>query len=204
MKDTDLDRLEGKVYREYNRDGALEFLIGIGFVLAGAFVLGSRHGSFVGLVPIFIVLLSRAWKKRITYPRLGYAEFTAARQAGKKRLLVLVLLTIAAVIILGVIGHLAAKATFADKDLMDLPHANLVLGGLLVLFVLAIAVFRKASALYPVVVVFLVLVVLSDQGYLRLNEAILWTGLLSLLIGTVKLIRFVHAHPRMDGDAARE
>ena len=203
-QDTELSRLEEKVYREYNRDGALESLGGIGFITAGAFLLGGRHGFSAGLLPILILLLGRAWKKRITYPRLGYAEFSAARQAEKKKLVVLVLLTVAAVVILAAIGHLAAKAAFADKDLMGLPHANLILGGLLVLFVLAIAVFRRAGSLYPVAIVFAALVVASDQGYLELENAIFWTGMVSLLIGIARLIRFLRTHPRIGGDAARE
>jgi hypothetical protein len=70
---TGLKQIERNVFREYFRDGLVDILFGMYFLLTGL-LLGGTATLFVFLSVVFFAPLLRSLKKRFTYPRTGYVE----------------------------------------------------------------------------------------------------------------------------------
>ncbi len=66
--------------------------MGIG-LLWGSMGMGMMHGPWLPLLPLILVLVGRAWRKRITYPCLGYAEIVHKKRTTRKRSMLLIVLT---------------------------------------------------------------------------------------------------------------
>lgn len=193
---TDLNVLEAKVREEYTRDGSLEFLMGFGIMLAGIMVGRRPLGPFPAFLPIFVIILSRAWKKHITYPRLGYAEFNAALRAEKKRTIFLVILAAVALAILAALSY--SEAAFSDRK-GSLPYANLLIGGFVGLFFLAFAVYRKVTALYVIAALLIVSAIAVQMGLFAFEDALVLAGFVLMAVGVVRLVLFIRTHPRLEG-----
>lgn len=175
--------------------------MGFGIFVAGIMV-GQHHiGSFAAFLPIFVIVLSRAWKKHVTYPRLGYAEFSAALRAEKKRTIFLVILAAVALAILAALSY--SEAAFSDKK-GELPYANLIIGGFVALFFLAFAIYRKAMALYAIAGLMIVAAIAVHFGLFSFENALVLAGFVLMAVGTVRVIRFVHTHPRLEESEAHD
>jgi hypothetical protein len=71
----DLDEIERKMYREANSDGIMELLLGILlFFMAGTWAR-SYFTVFLAFIPLYGNRVIEAFKKKFTYPRIGYVEF---------------------------------------------------------------------------------------------------------------------------------
>jgi hypothetical protein len=191
----DLNALEAKVREEYTRDGSLEFLMGFGITVAGLMVGRHHIGSFAAFVPIFVIMLSRAWKKTITYPRLGYAEFSAALRAEKKRTIFLVILAAAALAILAALSY--SEAAFSERK-GSLPYANLMIGGFIALFFLAFAIYRKATALYIIAGLMIAAALAVHFRLFSFEDALVFAGCVLMAVGVVRVVRFIRSHPRLE------
>ena len=66
--------------------------------------------------------MGRAWKKKITYPRLGYAEIIAKKRTTRKRRMLLIVLT--ALLVLA----LMYRAFLPSTHGAPIPHEKLALG----------------------------------------------------------------------------
>jgi hypothetical protein len=68
-----LKEMEQNAYKLLNQDGLMELLMGaILFVVSAAFGGTSAFSSFLALYVIFIRQIVEGFKKRYTYPRIGY------------------------------------------------------------------------------------------------------------------------------------
>jgi hypothetical protein len=68
-----LKEMEQKAYRLLNEDGLMELLMGaILFVMSSTFGGASALSAFLALYVIFIRQIVEGFKKRYTYPRIGY------------------------------------------------------------------------------------------------------------------------------------
>jgi hypothetical protein len=80
------DRAEESIIKEYNRDGSLETIGGLLFIALAVAMAVWGGSAFiqlgvmaVALVPILYV--TRFWRNRFTYPRLGYVQMIAKPQS---------------------------------------------------------------------------------------------------------------------------
>lgn len=70
-----LRRMERKANRLLNQDGLIEMLLG--FVLFVSSASFSNTGSFVPFLPIYVIFLKNiieSFRKRYTYPRIGFVK----------------------------------------------------------------------------------------------------------------------------------
>jgi len=78
-----LKEMEQKAYRLMNEDGLMELLMGaILFVVSSTFGGTSSFSSFLALYVIFIRQIVEGFRKRYTYPRVGYLKLP--EEDGKK------------------------------------------------------------------------------------------------------------------------
>jgi len=78
--------LQRRAYRVLNEDGIVDFALGLGLLFAASYV-GLNHAgglnmtAWTGLAPIFVMLIARGLRKRLVYPRIGYARSRPASPA---------------------------------------------------------------------------------------------------------------------------
>lgn len=203
MNNVDLTSLEAKFREAYDRDGAMEILLGIGLFFGGAVLNHAMRTAFAGIMPAFLVVIGKAWKKRITYPRIGYAKLPAVNQT-RNNALTLIVITIAAVSSLFFIGYLAGKTGFENKAIEMKPYTGLFVCAFIALLVSGIGIVRRNPVLYGVALFLLILAFLAHAGFMTNGDAVTFTGIASMIAGIVRMILFIRSNPRLDGETSGE
>jgi len=195
MESKDLSELEAKIFAEYGQDGAIETLMGAGLLLIGLNMAGNAETVFIGLIPIFIVLLARVWRKRITFPRLGYVAFSSERRARRRRTVIILLFAGVCAMLLAVwSSNLVQESAVADPasaaNLTRLFH-----GTVLSLIIAAVARFRRVNHLYLFAVLNLILFIVAVATHQPSGLAVAGTGIALLGFGVARTVRFLRLHP---------
>lgn len=71
----DLDEIERKMYREANSDGIMELLLGVLLSFMAVTWARSYFTVFLAFFPLYGNRVLEAFKRKFTYPRIGYVEF---------------------------------------------------------------------------------------------------------------------------------
>jgi hypothetical protein len=192
MQLTEIEQIEERIYKEYNQDGAAECLMGGGLLLAGFNMAAHASGSIVGILPILIILLGKAWKKRITYPRLGYVEFSSKRRMMKRRGILLIMIAALAGTALAV---WASNMNLFGSSASWGTQSRLFFGGMISVIIVMVGIIRKTPHFYWVAIVNFIFILASFWWNFASGYALMLTGLLCLGIGLPKLMRFLSAHP---------
>jgi hypothetical protein len=208
MEPSDLIALENDVLRRYERDGMVETLLGLGLVMGG-FVLTSRSAGdstniIGGLLPIFIFLMAkawRAWRKRITYPRLGYSELIGRQTRDRKRRLRIFVLGILAALAAGIFIYAWASDNLGEPGLLRRHAGTLVFGGVVALAIAAAGMARKAKHLYLFAVLCYLMCIATYLADVSGGYALEVTGALLLIVGIAKLVLFLRANPVLEREA---
>jgi hypothetical protein len=202
MVTTTVDELEKKINQEYSKDGFLEIFLAIALVLSAAMVeRGVFPGTFA-LFPVFVLLMKRAWRKKITYPRLGYAEIMDDRRLQLKRRLPGIIL---ALVVTGII--MAVLVYFRHHGGGSSAHqslAGLTLGvGIVVVLLAFAAVDRAWQLLYSVIPAIVIISIAYWQKW-PLEIALLISALIAFGVGVYRLVSFLRNNPRLDREDFRE
>ena len=191
----DLNALRRKAIRDTVNDGLIEILFGVMFF----FISGALRTSIVGIVVMVIIFGSapflRYLKRRITYPRIGYAEFPQGDTGGPGKWVVywLVLVLIIMAVVLALFGDLSSPVRWY-------PWTPLFFGLLMLGFLFPLGIMTHLARFYVYGVLFLVtsiyFVMAPVEGKLTTlaNYLLVMSGAM-LLIGLVNLVRFVLANP---------
>jgi hypothetical protein len=192
MQLAEIEQIEEKIYEEYNQDGAAECLMGGGLILAGCSMAAHTSSTVIGIVPVLIVLLGRAWKKRITFPRLGYVEFSSKRRMMKRRGILLLLIAALAGTALAV---WATNMNLFGSSASWGTQSRLFFGGMISVIIVMVGIIRKTSHFYWVAIANFVFILASFWWNFSGGYALMLTGVVCLGIGLPKLMRFLSAHP---------
>jgi peptidoglycan/LPS O-acetylase OafA/YrhL len=159
--------------------------------------------AFAGLLPILLVFLGRAWKKQITYPRLGYAELSAFRQKNK-RMQKLFVLVILAVMILFTAMLLLRQNESINDPLQK--YARVFFMSIITVILVGVALFRarQAPILYVFVGIVVVFWLLVFMKIMNPSTMLLISGAAFVVCGLIKLARFIRNNPRIAGDATHD
>jgi hypothetical protein len=195
--------LERSVLHAYDRDGMLETLMGVALVIGGLNLIAGG-GAVTGLLPIVIILMARAWKRRITYPRLGYAEIVSIRRKRRARTLLLVILAVFGVVGLAFAAALSGGAVKDAASFFAGPHAKLLFGAFLSAIMVGIGIVQKAPLLYALAVLLFALVVAADRMGFSGGYGLAVTGALMGIVGLARLSLFLRANPRLEGSAVHD
>ena len=189
----DLEQLERQAFLSFHQDGLLDLCL-------GSFLL--QLGIIIFLFPTFYTgLLSSAvpWifiyiglKKAVTFPRLGYVEFSVARQ--ERNFLVMMLLV--AILLAPIVGMLVGLLVIPNFMPVLQTNYMLILAacGAVSLWVVAYYTGIRRFFIYGMLIG--LLYGWSHFWLLPLYFALLVTGGFSLLIGLVIVIRFLHRYPK--------
>jgi hypothetical protein len=208
MESSDLKALENDVLRRYERDGLVETLLGLGLVMGGLVLISRSTGGstniFGGLIPIFILLmllLSKAWKRRITYPRLGYTELIARRAKDRNRRIRIVVPGLLAALVAGIILFACTSDKVGEAGLLRHHAGTLFFGGAVALTIAAAGIARKMRHLVLFAVLCYLLCIATYLVDVSGGYALEVAGGLLLIVGIVRLVLFLRENPILQGEA---
>ena len=101
-KDIDWKEIERRAYRDAQKDGLADFLIGCGMLCVAGLVLTPTFLKVLFYIPILLFSrIGEALRRRFTYPRIGYVKFKPEKPkkvVGGIFLIIFVLLAIMALV----------------------------------------------------------------------------------------------------------
>ena len=186
----DLKKLERKAFVSYHQDGLLDLFLGALLAAWGLTMETALTGMagvwFVVLFPVFLLA-----RRRITYPRLGYAQFTKDRRNRRK---LTALFTVTALM-----GLMAAFLWSSQSfpGLRDWLHRYIVIffGGLIAAVLLFKAGISGVRRLYLYAAVILAAFAASQWSSVRFQYSFIVSGAVILVSGAVVLARFLRRYP---------
>ncbi len=189
MENIDLKRMERKAYMSYHQDGLWDLFLGSLIIIWGvsmATSMASLGGVwFVVLLPILV-----AAKKRITYPRLGYAQFPRGRKARRQ---MVILLTITMLMGLLVLVLFLTGGPFWLREWLR-RYFQVFFGGLMAVVLGCVAAFQAIKRLYLYAVMIFVSFALAQWLGFHMQFSFIAAGAVILLSGLALLIRFLRRY----------
>ena len=182
----DLEQVERDARQTVNQDGILYVFMGLLLVTVGvSFMIPAL--SWIGILGILFVFPAEWLRKRITYPRIGYAKFQAPpglwRGMGIFAALAVVVLIVAALVwprVLPVlIGGVFGLSFYFGSSMSGVRLRDWVVIGLMLVSGLITAVFFQDWHVATAVQLTLI-------------------GVILMVIGLVDLVRFIHVHPVLE------
>ncbi len=186
----DLKKLERKAFVSYHQDGLLDLFLGALLAAWGLTMETTLKGMagvwFVVLFPIFLLA-----RRRITYPRLGYAQFTKDRRNRRK---LTALFTVTALLGL-MVAFLWSSQSF--PGLRNWLHRYIVIffGGLIAAVLLFKAGISGVRRLYFYAAVILAAFASAQWSSIRFQYSFIVSGAVIFVSGVVVLARFLRRYP---------
>jgi len=195
VRDVSLKEIQRKVYMSFFQDGLWDILLGL-FMLGWGLAILTDLAFLPGVT--FIGLYFAVWgvKKRLTYPRIGYARFSAT---SRRRTTAKFAIGGVAVLLVGVMVAVLWGIGARPQWLAD--YFPLIFNGMLAAIVCFIAYWARVNRFY----LYAALVFLGAVFHLwlgvRWEFGFIGAGGIIVLIGLVILITFLRKYPRMVEEA---
>jgi hypothetical protein len=186
----DLKKLEHKAFVSYHQDGLVDLFIGTLLLFWGLTMETMLKGIggvwFVVFLPI--LLLAR---RRITYPRLGYARFSRERQNRRK---MAVLFTLTALLGL-LVAFLWSSQSFPGLRAWLHRYIEIFFGGLIAGVLLFKTLISGIRRLYLYAAVILISFAAAQWSPVPIQYSFIISGAVLLISGAVVLTRFLRRYP---------
>jgi glucose uptake protein GlcU len=186
----DLKEIKHKAYRAIRQDGLDTVAGGIFLAFAAIFFIDIRFAGLLGLGTVIFVIMPEALRRKITYPRIGYAKFLQPK--GITNYLLIAFLVVICLVLFYLFGKVAKF-----NWLMPL-YLSIVFSG--IAFISARK--RRTWIDYALIILFLssgitgILFTMSnhDPGWVTAYQ--LWSlALILITIGVVQFFNFLHKYP---------
>jgi len=202
MQRPDLDEVARRPAQYWTIDGLPELMLGVLWIVwGGAWLFGQRlpHAwpwkAYWLVVPAALAMsglaanaITRALKRRLTFPRAGYVEWRQPEGVAAYRVAAAIVLA-AVILALATLG--AGRSDFEQR-------APAVITVILALSFVAISVRRRTPhhlAIAAAAVALAVAVTAVTSGWQAMNWLFVALGALCVLVGGIRLARFLKMHP---------
>jgi hypothetical protein len=195
VEDISLKEIQRKVYMTFFQDGLWDIFLGL-FILGWGLAILTDLAYLPGVA--FIGLYFAIWgvKKRLTYPRIGYARFS---ETSRRRITAKFVILGVAVMLVGVIMAVLWGIGTRPQWLAD--YFPLIFNGILAAIVCFVAYWARVKRFYG----YAVLIFLGAVFHLWLGTewefGFIGAGGIILLIGLGVLIIFLRKYPKMAEEA---
>jgi len=194
MKQDPITRIEREVAQEQtHRDGIPQLVVGI-FLIFAMLSMMSGSKTFPVFVP-FVPLAIKGLRRRITYPRIGYAQIKDQRST---RLWGIWL--ILSVLVAGILAFLLFRGQSNPMLQSDNFHYLMMFAVAFLIVAISIVFLVKNKNTVAIWYAALILIFLIAVVYFRLHKpTVYWLvmafGALHLLFGSYNLASFIHKYP---------
>jgi uncharacterized membrane protein HdeD (DUF308 family) len=200
MSDDLITKVKNEVtFEQKHRDGIPQLVVGLYMIISGLFLIADS-GSFVAVYIVFIPILIEQFRKRYTYPRIGYAKLKEKnfRRSG------MMFFTLA-LLIAGAIAFIIVKNVHMEpKVWVKLHYAIMLVIGLLVLMLMLYRYLReknKTMLFYGGFIILLMAAIITFKLHLEfVYWAMLVFGILNLIYGIVVLRSFMKEYPVLENE----
>ncbi|MCP4357052.1 MAG: hypothetical protein GY796_03420 [Chloroflexi bacterium] len=182
-----LTQIEKDAHRTFNQDGLMYLFMGVLLAAVGLSFYDTRFGFLGGLVALLIFPFE-LFRRRITYPRVGYARFKPPDGFGR-----------------GILGFMVAAIAvltffaFFDNGRLAkyLPFIISIVMGLSFFFGASMQGLRLRdwAVIGLMIVSGVIAMVVFDDWHTAVAVQFWFIAVLLIIIGTVDLIRFLHKYP---------
>lgn len=181
------------------RDGIPQIAVGVFLVITMLLMMSGNGNTFVVLIPLMPIVIE-ALRKRITYPRIGYAKVKESKVGAKPTLWVIfaILLAGAAIILIRTLNPEALPEARNPHFLM-----MWAVGILIVLFGVIFLNKRHSKRLTLSLVA--VVAMIAAMFFFRLQKAVVYKvilafGAIQVLAGLYNLRSFIKEYPVLKDD----
>ena len=182
-----LEQIERNAHRTFNQDGLLYLFMGLLFALIGLSFYDQRF-SFLGGMAALLIFPMELFRRKVTYPRVGYARFKPPEGLARG-ILGFMVVAIAVLVVFAFAGN----GRFAQY----LPVVISVVMGLAFFFGASIAGLRLRD--WVVIILMISSGVLAiyffDDWHTAVAVQFWFIAVLLLIIGVTDLIRFLRKYP---------
>jgi hypothetical protein len=191
VEDISLKEIQRKVYMSFFQDGLWDIFLGL-FILGWGLAILTDLAYLPGVT--FIGLYFAIWgvKKRLTYPRIGYARFS---ETSRRRITAKFVILGVAVMLVGVIMAVLWGIGTRPQWLAD--YFPLIFNGILAAIVCFIAYWARVNRFYLYAVLIFLGAVFHLWLGVRWEFGFIGAGGIIVLIGLGILIIFVRRYPKM-------
>ncbi|RPH96562.1 hypothetical protein EHM69_01000 [candidate division KSB1 bacterium] len=211
--DNDFRQMEEKIYQEFNKDGALIACLGFMFVCMGVFLAAwpvlsesiplfqTLPSGFEGLISIGATailgyLLIWIWRRRITYPRLGYSKFVARRDFPRNWRWRAIFLFFVLIFLFSISMSLSLRLNSAVHPLPhNLGDLSSNTGSFVGIGMAVVGVILGMKRMWMIVVPMLAMIWLAAYIHVSQGWVIVLAGLLLIGIGLERLRHFLRDYP---------
>jgi len=191
VEDISLKEIQRKIYMTFFQDGLWDIFLGL-FVLGWGLAILTGGTYLPGV--IFIALYFAVWgmKKRLTYPRIGYARFSAT---SRRRITARFAILGVAVLLVGVMVAVLWGIGTRPQWLAD--YFPLIFNGILAAIVCFISYWARVKRFYGHAVLIFLGAVFHLWLGVRWEFGFIGAGGIIVLIGLGILIIFLRKYPKI-------
>ena len=189
----DLVQLERQAFLSFHQDGLLDLCLGAALLQLGTiiFLLPSSFGGLLGSASLWMFVYF-ALKTGVTFPRLGYVEFSVVRK--ERNILVMMILVV--ILLAPIVGMLVGLLVIPNFMPVLQTNYMLILAVCGSAAFCVVAYYTEIRRFYAYGILIGVLYGLSNFWSLPLYLALMVTGGVTVLIGLVQLVRFLNRYPK--------
>jgi len=189
----DLKYLERKVYLTYSQDGLMDLVAGL-FVLAFGLDL-VLYLNLAAINAALLLMLFWAAKRKITYPRIGFAKFSPERTRMLKKAVLVVQLALLVAMLLGVVAFLGFSGFLPGLRTFFKQYSLLLFGVVLAGLMSLVAVLLDNWRLHIYAALTLSAFAVGRLVDLHPRVFMIPLGAVITISGLAVLIRFLRKYP---------
>lgn len=200
MKDDLIARLQKDVADEQNhRDGIPQIAVGAFLVISMLLMMSGHGNTFVVFIPL-IPIIMEGLRKRITYPRVGYAKLKERTDNNRPLHLAILAALVAGAVVFFVRRFKPDTLPFAEN-----PHF-LIMWSIAILIVLFAVIFRyrRRSPRFTWFIVIVPVILAAVFVFKMQRQTVYWVllafGAVQILLGLQKMRAFVRDYPVLKDD----
>lgn len=188
-----LNDIEKKAHRTFNQDGLMYLFMGLLFGLIGLSFYDSRF-AFLGGMAALLIFPMELFRRKITYPRVGYARFSAPEGFGRG-ILGFMVVAIAVLVLFAFAGN----GRFAQY----LPLVISIIMGLAFFFGASMQGLRTRDLVVIILMIAsgVIAIFVSDDWHRAVALQMWFIGVILFVVGLVDLVRFLRTHPVLEEPA---
>jgi hypothetical protein len=198
VSEVNLKEIQQKVYMSFFQDGLWDIFLGL-FILGWGLAIFTEATYLPAICFTGLYFVIWGTKRRLTYPRVGYARFSAT---SRRRITARFVILGTVVLLLGVMAAVLWGIGRRPQWLAD--YFPLIFNGMLAAIVCFVAYWARVNRFYlHAVLIFLGAVFHLWLGT-RWDFGFIGAGGIILLIGLGMLISFLPRYPKMIEEVQRE